>query len=191
MAKDIIVIGAGGHGKVIADIITACGDRFLGFLDDDITKNPLGKIADYEKYSDALFVIGIGNPEIRERVSKLPCKWYTAVHPSAVVSPSAKIGEGTVIMPNAVVNADAKIGRHAIINSTAVVEHDNEIDDYAHISVGAKLGGTVKIGKRTHIGIGATVKNNTDICADCIIGAGAVVVKNIEKQGIYKGIPAR
>ena len=191
MAKDVVVIGAGGHGKVIADIITACGDNFLGFLDDDMTKNPLGKVADYEKYKDCFFVIGIGNPEIRERVSKLPCKWYTAVHPSAVISPSAKIGEGTVIMPNAVLNADAKIGRHAIINSTAVAEHDNEIDDFAHISVGAKLGGTVKIGKRTHIGIGATVKNNIDICADCIIGAGAVVVKNINKQGIYKGIPAR
>jgi len=90
-----------------------------------------------------------------------------------------------------VINADAKIGRHAIVNSTAVVEHDNEIADFAHISVGAKLGGTVKVGKRTHIGIGAAVKNNIDICEDCIIGAGAVVVKNIEKQGIYKGVPAR
>ena len=191
MAKDVIVIGAGGHGKVIADIIAARGDNFLGFLDDDESKKTLGKIADCESYADCLFVIGIGNPKIREKVSNLPCKWYTAVHPSAVVSPSAEIGEGTVVMPNAVINADAKIGRHAIVNSTAVVEHDNEIADFAHISVGAKLGGTVKVGKRTHIGIGAAVKNNIDICEDCIIGAGAVVVKNIEKQGIYKGVPAR
>lgn len=191
MAKNVVVIGAGGHGKVIADIITACGDNFLGFLDDDESKKTLGKVADCEKYADCFFVIGIGNAEIREKFSKLPYKWYTAIHPSAVVSPSAKIGEGTVIMPNAVVNADAKIGRHAIVNTTAAVEHDNEIDDFVHISVGAKLGGTVKIGKRTHIGIGATVKNNIDICADCIVGAGAVVVKNIERKGIYKGIPAR
>ena len=191
MAKDVIVIGAGGHGKVIADIITACGDRFLGFLDDDEGKVTLGKVSDYGKYADALFVIGIGNPKIRKKISGLPCRWYTAIHPSAVISPSAKIGEGTVIMPNAVVNADARIGRHCIVNSTAVVEHDNEIDDFAHISVGAKLGGTVRIGKGTHIGIGASVRNNTDICADCVIGAGAVVVKNIEKQGVYKGVPAK
>ena len=190
MAKDVIVIGAGGHGKVIADIIVSRGDNFLGFLDDDASKKTLGRIADCEKYADCFFVIGIGNPEIREGISKLPCRWYTAVHPSAVVSPSAEIGEGTVVMPNAVVNADAKIGRHAIINSTAVVEHDGEVADFAHISVGAKLGGTVKIGRRTHVGIGAAVRNNIDICEDCIIGAGAVVVKNIEKKGIYKGVPA-
>ena len=176
---------------MIADIVTACGDSFLGFLDDDESKKTLGKIDDYKKYTDSFYVIGIGNPKIRERISKFPCKWYTAIHPSAIVSPSAKIGEGTVVMPNAVINADAKIGIHTIINTAAAVEHDNEIDDFAHISVGAKLGGTVKIGKSTHIGIGAVVKNNINVCADCIIGAGAVVVKDIEKTGIYKGVPAR
>ena len=191
MGKDVIVIGAGGHGKVISDIVSACGDNFLGFLDDDENKKTLGKIADYANFKDAYYIIGIGNPKIREDISKLPCRWYTAVHPSSVVSPSAKIGEGTVVMPNAVINADAKVGRHTIINSAAVVEHDNEIDDFVHISVGARLGGTVKIGKSTHIGIGAAVKNNINICADCIVGAGAVVVKDIEERGIYKGVPAR
>ncbi|MCR4718065.1 MAG: acetyltransferase [Firmicutes bacterium] len=191
MGKNVIIIGAGGHGKVIADIVTASGDNFLGFLDDDESKKTLGKIADYEKYAGTFFVIGIGNPKIREKISKLPCRWYKAVHPSAVISPSAKIGQGTVVMPNAVINADAQIGSHAIINTSAAVEHDNEIGDFAHISVGAKLGGTVKIGKSTHIGIGASVRNNITVCEECIIGAGAVVVKNIEKPGIYKGIPAK
>lgn len=191
MEKNVIIIGAGGHGKVISDIVTASGDRFLGFLDDDESKSVLGRTADYEKYRDAFYVIGIGDPKIREFMSKLPCKWYTAIHPSAIISPSAKIGEGTVIMPNAVVNADAKIGKHTIINTASVVEHDNEIEDFVHVSVGARLGGTVKIGRSTHIGIGVTVKNNINICADCIVGAGAVVVKNIEKSGIYKGVPAK
>lgn len=191
MVKDVIVIGAGGHGKVIADIVTAYGDNFLGFLDDDGNKETIGKISDYVKFADAYYIIGIGDPQIREHISNLPCKWYTAIHPSAVISPSAKIGEGTVVMPNAVINADAKIGRHTIINSASVVEHDNDIDDFAHISVGARLGGTVKVGKGAHIGIGAAVRNNVSICGNSIIGAGAVVVKNIEKMGIYKGIPAR
>lgn len=185
------MIGAGGHGKVISDTVIACGDNFLGFLDDDESKATLGKIMDHEKYPDAFFVIGIGNPEIRERLSRLPLKWYTAIHPSAVISPSAAIGEGTVVMPNAVINADAKVGRHSIINTTAVVEHDNVIGDFAHISVGAKLGGTVFVGDGTHIGIGAVVRNNICICPNCLIGAGAVVVKNISTPGIYKGIPAR
>ena len=191
MGKNVIIIGAGGHGKVIRDIVTACGDEFLGFLDADQNKKTIGKPEDYKKYPDAFFVIGIGDAKIRERISVFDCRWYTAVHPSAVVSPSAKLGEGTVVMPNAVINADAKIGKHAIINSGAIVEHDNKIDDYAHISPGAKLGGTVSVGKGTHIGIGATVRNNIAICGDCIVGAGAVVVKNIDIKGIYKGIPAR
>lgn len=191
MEKNVVIIGAGGHGKAIAEIVKACGDNFLGFLDDDASKETIGLIADYEKYLDSYFVIGIGNPKIREELSELPCKWYTVVHPSAIISPSAKISEGTVVMANTVINADARIGKHSIINTAAVVEHDNEIEDFAHISVGVRLGGTVKVGKGTLVGIGAVVKNNTNICEDCIIGAGAVVVSDIEKPGIYKGVPAR
>lgn len=189
--KKIIIIGAGGHGNVIADIVRANGDEVVGFLDDDSSKNVLGDISQYRDYLDAEFIIGIGNPDVRERLSKLPLKWHTAIHPSAVISPTARIGCGTVVMPNAIVNAKAIIGNHCIINSSAVVEHDNVIEDYAHISVGTKLGGAVRIGRSTWVGIGATVINNVSIGSECMIGAGAVVVDNISEKGLYFGVPAR
>lgn len=190
MNKKVIIFGASGHGRVIADIVRANGDEVLGFLDDDETKNALGKVDDWKKY-DAEFVVGIGNTEIRERISLLPCRWYTAIHPSAVVSPDAEIGKGTVVMPNAVINTGAKIGKHCIINTGAVVEHDNHIEDYVHVSVGVKLGGTVSVGKSVWIGIGAIVSNNLYICEGSIIGAGAVVISSISERGTYIGIPAR
>lgn len=200
--KSVVIIGASGHGKVVADIIRKSGDRVVGFLDDNLEKRTefdggliLGTVKDYVEYSlEAEFIIAIGNAAIRESIAiRLGnVKWYTAIHPTAIISDTDfVIGNGTVVMANAVVNPGSCIGEHCIINTGAVVEHDNRIKDYAHISVGAKLAGTVYIGKRTWIGIGAVVKNNVNICSDCIIGAGAVVVKDIEEAGTYIGIPAK
>ena len=188
--RKVIVIGASGHGKVVADIVRASGDEFLGFLDDNPSLNVLGAVDDCVKY-DCEFAIAIGNAIVRERISKHELRWYTAVHPSAIISPSARIGEGTVIMPNAVVNADTIIGKHCIINTSAIIEHDNRIEDFAHISVGTKLGGTVHIGRSTWVGIGSTVSNNLSICDNCVIGAGAVVIHDIVERGTYVGVPAK
>ena len=192
MPQKVIVIGASGHGRVIADIIMAAGDCLLGFLDD----NPdipgiLGPVSKAMFFTDVSFVIGIGNAEIRKKIASMPLTWYTAIHPSAVVSKNAMLGKGTVVMANAVINYGARIGEHCIINTDAVVEHDNIISDFAHVSVGAKLGGTVSVGRGTWIGIGAVIKNNINICSDCIIGAGSVVVKDIVKSGTYFGVPAK
>ena len=193
MNKNVVIIGAGGHAHVIADIVTAMQDNVIAFLDDNLNAPDCsGCISNYLIYTDAEFIIGIGDASIRRNIAnKLDVKWFTAIHPSAVISPSAKIGKGTVIMPNAVVNARADIGRHCIINSGAIVEHDNRLLDYVHVSVGSNLGGNVFVGDNTWIGIGSTVKNNVNICSNCIIGAGATVVKNIEKEGMYVGTPAR
>lgn len=198
-AKSVIIIGAGGHGKVIADIIQKSGDRVVGFLDDNpciganfIGFPMLGAVDDYKKF-DNEFVIAIGNATIRERIARKlsSVSWYTAIHPTAVISDiDVEIGAGTVVMANAVINTGAKIGKHCIINSGAIVEHDNKIADFVHISVGAKLAGTVKIGSGTWIGIGANVSNNVTVCGNCMVGAGTVVVKDIEKAGIYVGVPA-
>ena len=185
--KKIIIIGAGGHAKVIADIIKSNGDELVGFLDDDETKPVLGKVEDYAEYPDCCF---IGNTKIRKKLSNLPVKWHTAIHPSAVISDSVTIAEGTVVMPNAVINSDTKIGRHCIINTSAVVEHDNVIGDYAHISAGAKLGGTVTIGNSTWVDMGAVVKNNIKITDNVIVSAGAVVINDIPESAIYTGMPA-
>lgn len=200
MDKNVIIIGAGGHGKVVADTVLASGDNIVGFLDDDpnigesfIGFSLLGSIDDFRNYLDCSFVIAIGNADVREKIANQlqGVRWYTAIHPTAVISElDVSIGEGTVIMANAVVNAGAVIGKHCILNTGSIVEHDNQLDDFVHVSVGARLAGTVYVGKKTWIGIGASIRNNLSVCADCMIGAGAVVVKNIEEAGTYVGVPA-
>lgn len=197
--KSVIIIGASGHGKVVADVIQKSGNRVIGFLDDNpsIGENfigfpVLGTVDEYRKFA-AEFVIAIGNANIREKVARrmTDVTWYTAIHPTAVISDiDVEIGEGTVVMANAVINTGARIGRHCIINSGAIVEHDNRIADFVHVSVGAKLAGTVSVGKSSWIGIGASVSNNINICGNCMIGAGTVVIKDIKKAGTYAGVPA-
>lgn len=198
--KEVIIIGAGGHAKVIADIVRCRGDRVLGFLDDAAQSNEvagfpvLGTVSSYANYQNAAFVIGIGNAAVRRKIARQmgDVNWYTAIHPAAVVSElGVNVGAGSVVMANAVINPGATIGRHCIINTAAVVEHDNQIGDFAHISVGAKLAGTVTIGEDTWVGIGAAVSNNLSICGGCMIGAGAVVVNSITEPGTYVGVPAR
>lgn len=201
MNKLVIIIGASGHGKVVADIVQKSGDIVKGFLDDNPKLQSLfvgfpilGKVDDYEYFSDVYFVIAVGDAKCREIIAKKlkNVSWYTAIHPDAVIaSIDVSIDIGTVVMANAVVNAGAKIGKHCIINSAAVVEHDNILEDFVHVSVGAKIAGTVQVGKATWIGIGASISNNVNICNDCIIGAGAVVLKDIKKSGTYVGIPVR
>lgn len=201
MSKSVVIIGASGHGKVIADIIVNSDDKVLGFLDDadDVQGKKiigfpvLGKIADYDNYKDCEFVIAIGNPYVREKISnELPVKWYTAIHPTAVISSlDVEIGEGTVIMANAVVNPSAKIGKHCIINTGAIVEHDNILEDYVHLSPNVTLAGIVKVGKSTHIGAGSCTKQVLNIASNCVIGAGSVIVKDITESGTYVGVPAR
>ena len=201
MKENIIIIGASGYGKVVADIILQSGNNVFGFLDDNteigetfIGFPVLGEIDNYIKYPKAKYIVAIGNEKIREKIvdKLIRVSWYTAIHPKAIVSKiDTYIGEGSVIMASAVINAGAKIGKHCIINTGSIVEHDNKIEDFVHVSVGAKLAGNVCIGKKTWIGIGATVSNNIKICSDCIVGAGAVVVQDICGQGIYIGIPAK
>ena len=195
----LIIIGAGGHGKVIADIALKIGYSDIFFVDDCTTGDCMGfpiigTSADTEKLNDGAtdFIIGIGSNTVRKIISrKYNLNWATLVHPSAQIAVKTSLGKGTVIMANAVVNAGADIGKHCIINSGAVVEHDNILGDYVHISPRSALGGTVRIGAETHIGIGATLINNVSVCESCIIGAGAVVVKNINDSGTYVGVPAR
>lgn len=197
----VIIIGASGHGKVIADIIVSSGNVVKGFLDDadDIQGKSiigfpvLGIIADYKEYLDCEFIIAIGDPYIRKKIAEsIDVKWHTAVHPSAVISKfDTSIGEGTVIMANAVVNPSAKIGNHCIVNTSVVVEHDNVLKDYVHLSPNVTLAGIVTVGECTHIGAGASTRQLINIAPDCVIGVGSVIVKDITEKGVYAGVPAR
>ena len=193
MCERVIIIGAGGQSKVVADLVRACGDTVVGFLDDSAAgSHILGKVADAENYPGCRFLIAVGDNAARKRLAdSLDLPWHTAVHPTAFVSPSASIGEGTVVMPLAVIHTDASVGRHCIVNSGAVVEHDNVLADFSHVSPGSALAGRVFVGECTQIGVGASVKNNVSICGGCTIGAGAAVVKDIDLPGVYAGVPAR
>ena len=194
----LIIIGASGHGKVVADVAVHCGYDQIEFLDDDETLAKcgawpvVGKCDKAVKIEDDIFV-AIGNADTRKKfIEKLSNKHLvTLVHPDAVIANGVRIEAGTVVMAGAVINPDAEIGKGCIINTSSSVDHDCVVKDYVHISVGAHLSGTVYVGEGTWIGVGATVSNNVNICGNCIIGAGAVVIKDITEAGTYVGVPAK
>lgn len=196
MNKKLVIIGAGGHGKVIADIALKNGYTNIVFVDDNSTGECMGlpiagTTSDVEKLNDGNteFVIGIGNNATRKRLAEqFDVNWTTLIHPSAQIAVSVSIGKGTVVMAGAVINVCASIGEHCIINTCAVVEHDNVIGDYVHISPGVKLSGTVSVGRNTWIGTGTSVINNISICDDVIVGVGSVVIRSVENKGTYYGI---
>ena len=200
----ILVLGAGGHGKVVADILLASGIDVFGFLDDNPSAHGtqilglpvLGYTYNYPQYKPVGLIMGVGNNLIRQamverlRLETSPL-WITAVHPRAVVSPSVQIGAGSVIMAGVVLNADTSIGNHAIVNTGATIDHDCRIGDYVHIAPGTNLAGGVSIGDRTLVGVGAVVTPYRTVGADVIIGAGAVVVSDIPPGITVVGVPAK
>lgn len=192
----LVIIGASGHGKVIADIAVKCGYKDIVFLDDNENVKECAGFPVIGKVSDAVTmeddkIIAIGNAEIREKIQIKLSNLVTLIHPNAVVSRRVEIGEGTVIMAGAVINSDVVIGKGCIINTGASVDHDCKLGDFVHVSVGAHVAGTVSIGSKTWIGAGATVSNNVSICGYCMIGAGAVVINNLANPGTYVGIPVK
>ena len=199
MNNRLIIIGAGGHGGVVADNGLKNGYTDISFVDDGTATHCLGfpvigKVADLPQLNDGKtdFVLAIGNNAVRKALAeKYNVNWVSLIHPSAVLGLNVVVGKGTVVMANAVINPNASVGEHCIINTGAVVEHDNHIGDYVHLSPNVALGGTVQVGNLCHVGIGAVAKNNINICENTIIGAGAVVVKNINESGTYVGVPAR
>ncbi len=199
--KKLVIIGASGHGKVIADIATKNDYTEIMFLDDNINVKACGeyKVAgnckSASQYKDSDFVIAIGNAAIRKKIQmqlmEAGLHIVSLIHPNAVIADNVEIGIGTVVMAGVVINPYVKIGQGCIINTCASVDHDCIIGDFVHVSVGSHIAGTVIVGDNTWIGAGATVSNNVEIASDCMIGAGAVVVKNIEESDTYIGVPAR
>ena len=196
--KQLAIIGAGGHGKVIADIAALNGYEKIVFLDDDesITECAgypvVGQCKDAEKLA-ADFIIGIGDAKIRKQIyiSLEKKKIVTLIHPDAVVAKGTVIGAGSVVMAGAVINPGVRIGKGCIVNTCSSIDHDCSVGDFVHIAVGSHLCGMVVIGEGTWIGAGATVSNNISVCCDCVIGAGAVVVRDITERGVYVGVPAK
>lgn len=204
MSKDkLIIIGAGGHGRVVADI--ALNLRYwkeISFLDDAIDSlyfgdvNVIGKVNDWRNYiHDSDIIVGIGNNDLRAKLLNIllheNVSIPTLIHPSSTIGSNVYIGVGTVVMAGVVVNCSSTIGKGVILNTGSTIDHDNCIKDFAHVAPGAHLAGNVKIGEKTWLGVGCSVCNNIEITSQCMIGAGAVVVKSISEKGTYLGIPAR
>ena len=196
------LFGASGHGKVVKDILNANGIKVEAFVDDNKEVNECaGRKVLHDAEGLSPMIVSIGVNRIRKIVvERLKSKaeacgnaleFATAIHPSAIISASAKIGEGTVVMAGAVINADAVIGKHCIVNTGATVDHDCVIGDYCHIAPGAHISGGTHIGEGTWIGVGACVIQCLNIGKDCMIGAGSVVVKDIPDGVTAYGNPCR
>ena len=190
----INLFGASGHSKVIQDIIEAEGND-IGFLYDDsphcddIHGVPVFKTSDSNIKGP--MIISIGSNKIREMIAnRYPVAYATAIHPSAIISKYASVGEGSVVMQGAIIQSDVKIGKHCIVNTGASIDHECEIGDYVHISPHATLCGNVHVGKGSWIGAGATVIPGIRIGEWSTIGAGSVVLHDIPPHTTVAGVPA-
>jgi acetyltransferase EpsM len=202
--RKLVLWGAGGHGKVVLDIAIAM-DAFSGiaFIDDDPARAGgefcgcpvFPTLAEAGRADRGAIVVAIGSNQIRARCAALALDrgWElaTLIHPSAIVSPSARLGAGTVIMPHAVINAGAEIGSNCIINTAAVVEHDCRIGDHVHLSPGVLLGGAVTVEPLVHMGLGSIALPGSVIEACAVVGAGAVVLRAVSRGETVVGVPAR
>lgn len=205
-----VILGGGGHARVLIDSVQASGAaKLYGILDPDRSlwgKDLMGVpvlggddlLRQLSQEGITEFVVGlgsIGDNQPRRRLFELGVAHrlmpITVCHPSAVRSPTAGVGAGSVLFPNAVVNAGAILGVNVIVNTGAIVEHDCVLGDHVHVATGACLCSAVHVGNGAHIGAGATVRQCVSIGGGAIIGAGAVIVKDVEPHTVVVGVPAR
>ena len=210
MSMGVIGLGAGGHAKVVIEIIQQYNQyKLVGLLDPkpelkgksllgvpilgDDEQLPLIKAQGVEH-----FFVGLGSTSnlaprrrLYEFARSLGMKPVTAIHPSAIISPSVLLGEGATVMAGAIINAGVRVGENVIVNSGAIVEHDCVIGHHVHIATGSRLAGAVHVSDNTHIGIGSVIRQLIKIGKSSVIGAGAVVVKDVPNGQIVIGNPAR
>ncbi|HSB03321.1 MAG TPA: acetyltransferase [Anaerolineales bacterium] len=210
MTDRCIILGAGGHARVLIECVRASGvAQIHGILDPDRERwgqtlfdvPILGgdelmaqMVAEGVQY----FVVGLGstgNSEARQRLFQMGqsqgLQPLTVIHPACIHSPSAVIGAGSQLLAGSIVNAGALIGKNVIVNSGAIVEHDCQIEDHAHIATGAMLAGSVHVGLGAHIGIGAVVRQGITIGEAAVVGAGAAVVEDVPPGTVVVGVPAK
>lgn len=181
--------GASGHAKVIIDILNSQQEEIKALIDDNHNLTELcGLPVVHSTEGLSPIIISIGNNAIRKTIAeKLNCDFGIGVHSSAIVSPSATIGDGTVVMQGAIIQAEATIGKHCIINTGATVDHECFIEDYVHISPNATLCGNVHIGEGTQIGAGSVIVPGVKIGKWSLICAGSVVTKDIPDNCMAAG----
>jgi len=204
MSKWLIIFGAGGHGRVVAEAAQLSGFDILAFVDQSLdlggdrvlgipVVNDENELESFDE--DCAAIVAVGDNAQRQaivtRLLEQGVQFARIIHPSAVISPSATLGEGTVVLAGSVVNSMAVLGKHCIVNTMASIDHDCLIDDFAHLSPGVHLAGGCRVGRSAHVGIGASVVPSCSIGARSIIGAGAVVVSDIPSDVVAAGVPAR
>lgn len=201
MDKGVIIIGAGGHAKVVISTLIASGIKVNKIFDDNPDKwgscifdieitGPLSKI---DIHSTELALTAIGDNKVRKDiVSRFRhLHWITVVHPSAYVDPTVFLGNGTIVFANAVIQPDTFIGDHCIINTSATIDHDCRIGNYVHISPGVNLAGDVQLEDGVFCGIGGKIINGMTIGTWATIGAGAVVINGLPGYSLAVGVPAK
>jgi sugar O-acyltransferase (sialic acid O-acetyltransferase NeuD family) len=204
--RPLLVVGAGGHAKVVVDAARASGKyEILGILDQDSTRwgeailavPILGdeRLLLDRRLASALVVIAIGDNATRarvaERLAAMGATFTTVVHPSCSLGEDVALGHGTVVLAGVVVNSGSVVGRHVILNTSSSVDHDCRIGDFVHVSPGVRLAGGVHVGAHAHLGIGACAVPNVSIGAGSIVGAGAAVIADVADAAVVVGVPAR
>ena len=196
----LLIIGCGGHSKVITEIAETLNYKDIKYFDINKSKKEymgFKVLSNIKENYNGEFIVAIGDNFLREKVyldfllEHKNSKPSTLIHPKSFISKRALVGLGTVIMPHATVNSCAKIGIGVIINSSSILEHDCIMDDFSSLSPGSKIGGSVSIGKRTAIGIGACVNNGIKIEDDVILGSNSLATKNMSRESLYYGNPAK
>lgn len=203
----IVIIGAGGHGRVVLDILRRCGEmRIAGFIDADVSRagttldgvpvlGPVNMLPKLRREDVRGAIVAVGDNRVRlsyaREAAEAGLRLISAVHPAAVVSPAASVGENVVVAAGAVVGAGASIADSAIINTSAVVDHECEIDRGAHICPGALLAGRVHVEEGAFVGLGAHILPCLKVGAWAVVGAGAVVLDDVPAGATVVGVPAR
>ena len=199
--EEVIVLGAGGHAKVVISTLIRARYKVVSVYDDDpgtwgetcLGIPIVGGISSLSLQNQQCAVIAVGhNPTRRSIANRFPdFQWVTVVHPNADVHPSVQLAEGVVVFSGAVIQPDTRIGAHTIINTGATVDHDCLIDRYVHLAPGVHLAGNVRVGEGSFLGIGSSAIPGVNIGVWSTIGAGGVVIDNIPDHVIAVGVPAK
>ncbi len=198
--EELVVLGAGGHAKVVVSTLQAAGFTVAALYDDDPERQGgeilgvrvRGPLAALDPTRHRRGVIAVGDNAARRRLAEsVRLAWLTVVHPQASVHPSARLGEGTVVFAGAVIQPDAVLGRHVIVNTAATVDHDCVIGDFVHLAPGSHLAGGVQVGEGALLGVGTAVIPGLRIGAWAIVGAGSAVVRDLAPGVTAVGAPAR